>query len=743
MTLLLAVLAVLIPRPAVAGAYVHRGFLSRPTDQIGIPGIKAGAEITPEGDLYTGWAEYEPRFGSHLKAWDQPSRTLPDPLLPEFAANLSEGAVRYTLTVFATVVGGRPIAYLTLTATNTSTQPRKADVAMDIAYTRGRQVKGVHGIVTGAYRFERPAAGQPVGFYTQPGEPFSAAFHYTTSGRDLLRSGLLLARGPAAPSHSLSPSHADTPTTAHDGRAFQHELPGHGRASFTWQIPLEPPAAGTSADAQLDAMPLARARMALVHEWDLQEAPMMRIGLPEREVTATYDAAIVEMLESRERSPLGWVQASNKLQYDAFWIRDAAMETFALDLSGLHEPAAQDLAFMDTFQQPDGLFISRAGQYDGLGQALWAISEHAQLTGSADYATEQLPRIGAAVGFLSAATSSDPLGLMPGGNPEDDELADGHITGDDLWAAAGLRSAVTDATLAGRSDLAAAWQTVDTRFEASLKRALSSAVKRAGHIPPVLDASGGQDWGNYYASYPVQVLPPRDPMVAATIRWARAHSVQGLPTYANGTSLHDYLGFSLFQTELAAGEPEEALAGLYAELAHTTSTDEGWEWDVPPWGPRASAVDLSPHGTFAGDYVALVRNMLLEEDPSGSIMLLSGASPAWLAPGEHIAVTQAPTGHGVVSFVEHSSAHGESLRWTSSLPPGTRLSWKLPWWAQRARDASGQAVGSVIPLPGSSGRLRVTFTGRRPRLSYASAAAALNASYRAHGLPAPLVAAAR
>ncbi len=162
-------------------------------------------------------------------------------------------------------------------------------------------------------------------------------------------------------------------------------------------------------------------------------------------MSATYRAALTEILSSRYRTPSGWVQGVNKLQYQAFWIRDAALETDALDLAGLHTQAAQNLAFMDTLQQPDGLFISRVGQYDGLGQALWALDQHAQLAQDPAYAAAQLARIGAAVDWLSAVTATDPLGLLPAGDPHDDELAQGHITGDDLWAAAGLRSAIADA----------------------------------------------------------------------------------------------------------------------------------------------------------------------------------------------------------------------------------------------------------------------------------------------------------
>ena len=469
---------------------------------------------------------------------------------------------------------------------------------------------------------------------------------------------------------------------------------------------------------------------------------MMRISVPERKVAATYRAAVAEMLESRFQTGSDWVQASNKLQYQAFWIRDAAIETQALDLAGLHRAAAQNLAFLDTYQQPDGLFISRTDQYDGLGEALWALNQHAQLTGSAAYATAQLERIGAAIEWLSAASAADPLGLLPAGNPDDNEQAYGHITGDDLWAAAGLRSAIADAKLAGREDLAAAWQAVDARFEASLDSAIAAAYARAGHIPPVLDASGGQDWGNYYAAYPVEVLAARSPEVSATMVWARAHMAEGLPTYDDGESLHDYLGFSVFQTELEAGDVRGAIAGLYSELVHTTSTDEGWEWDIAPFGDRASAVNLAPHGTFAGDYVALLRDMLVADGANGGVSLLAGASPAWLAPGRHITVTSAPTDSGVISFTERSSVRGETLTWKDSLRRGTALTWMLPAWARDAHTAGGRIAGSSIRLRGSSGSMTVAFAGRRPRQSYALAVAALNAAYRAHGRAAPQVAAA-
>ena len=45
---------------AIAAPAAHAApfsFLERPTDQIAVPGYVSGTTVTPEGSLYTGWAE--------------------------------------------------------------------------------------------------------------------------------------------------------------------------------------------------------------------------------------------------------------------------------------------------------------------------------------------------------------------------------------------------------------------------------------------------------------------------------------------------------------------------------------------------------------------------------------------------------------------------------------------------------------------------------------------------------------
>lgn len=311
----------------------------------------------------------------------------------------------------------------------------------------------------------------------------------------------------------------------------------------------------------------------------------------------------------------------------------------------------------------------------------------------------------AAVDWIDHASAADSLGLLPPSTIADDEfLAAAHITGDNVWAATGLRSAVALAELAGQPSVAAGWQTVDDQFERALRRALGQTFARAGHITPALDQPGGTDWGNYGLAYPLPILPPGSPMVRATVRWARAHGQEGLATYAG--ELHDYLGFAVDETELESGDVAHALQGFYAELAHSTSPGYGWEDGPTPYGRRDSTLNLTPHGTFSGQFVSLLRNLLVR-DAGDAVDLLAGVSPAWLRPGDRIAVRNAPIHRGEISYGLSVSRSGTSatLRWRRAGPGERPLRWMLPYWVARARRPDGRWVTHDVPLRTRAGSL--------------------------------------
>ncbi|MEA2265277.1 MAG: hypothetical protein QOE27_860, partial [Solirubrobacteraceae bacterium] len=59
---LAALAAALVPGSASA----RWSFVATPTDQLGVPGLFAASEITPEGGIYTGYGELAFSFGAPL-----------------------------------------------------------------------------------------------------------------------------------------------------------------------------------------------------------------------------------------------------------------------------------------------------------------------------------------------------------------------------------------------------------------------------------------------------------------------------------------------------------------------------------------------------------------------------------------------------------------------------------------------------------------------------------------------------
>jgi hypothetical protein len=720
------------------------GFLSEPTEQLAVPGDPASGEITPAGDIYTGWAEYQLFAGPRLTSWDQPTRVAPDPGEPLYQAQRRAGPVRYVEQAFTIDVAGRPVVYLTLQAINLTGDPHAARAALQLQYTRGRRLPTVDGVAASPYRFPRPVPNTlGNGQLIQLGEPFDPGWVYAVTGRDVTRDGELLARGPAAPATPLPTGGGDAPTSPHAKLAYRATLPAHGQTSWTWQIPLAPPTAAPSADAALDAIELPRARRALSALWRRQTRGAMTIRVPERRIGDLYRESLVNILAARILTPAGWEQAVNRFQYQAYWLRDSAIMTVALDQADLSVPAAENLGYLPRWQQPSGAYISQPDQLDGVGEALWEIGEHGVLTDDAAYAASQLRAAGAAVNWIAATTQADADGLLPPATIDDDEFLTGaRITGDDIWAAVGLRSAIALARVADDGQLIAAWTAIDRRFEAHLDAALAADQTAHGHITPGLDAPGGRDWGNYQLDYPMAIVGAHSREVTDTIGWERSHSEQGLADYHRPGFLHDYLAFPIFQSELNRGGPgvARAIAGLYAEAIHTTATGAGWEDGPIGYTLRSSRENLAPHGTFAGQYVSLIHNLLINDTGRG-VDLLAGVAPAWMAPGDHVRVGRAVTSAGIVSLALRARRTGATLHWSLARHADDHesLSWVLPYWVRSARLPDGRSVHGAVRLPAGRGSLTLRWSATRPRQSLAAAIAALDRAYRRHHRAAPLV----
>ena len=713
------------PASAAAAPPPTYSFITEPTDQLGVPGYIPGTTLTPDGSLYTGWAELAFRFGPRLLAADGTVRDLLGGRYPVIRYYLRAGGVHYTVTVLASGLGHRPVNFVRVTIANGSSRPAIAAWGAGLRYSGGRiDPRGAY-----MFRFKRPVAPAREGLYDQPGAVFNPGSVWAFQGGAVTRDGDPLLLFPSAPRgvsrrETLRPGGAGGPVT--EGTVFGEVdyrvrlAPGR-RLELDFAMPVVPVAPASADYRQIAAARFGDELRATVAYWRSLYARAIQIEVPEPKVADTFYASLANVAIPRyPASSGGWVQAVNKLQYNAFWLRDASFIVDAFDLAGLHDLAAQDLAFFPSWQQPDGLFISRPSQYDGFGEALWAIGEHAVRTGDREFAQRMLGPVELALAWFEADRGSEPWGLMPASTPGDNELTTGHITGDNLLAADGIEAAIGMAKLVGRADLASRWQSDLDGFMADLRSRLEAAeAKTGGWIPPALEDNGGQDWGNLWAAYPGQVLSPDDAAMTATLRHVLAHFRDGIATYYSGAALHDYLGFRVFETELLRGQQLDVVHGLYSELAHTTSTNGGWEVGILPHGARVLNDDVAPHGWFAAEYVALLRNMLVREN-GPELVLMGAVSPSWLRPGRTIAVANADTSLGRVGYTLHGTAGGAVLTWHASVAPGTRLVWPVPSAVSAVRARGLSAERSTIVLSGRSGRLVVSWRLHGPFPSFSS-----------------------
>jgi len=745
------VLAALVAAPAPACARPY-GFLATPTDQLAVPGHESGFEITPEGFLYGNYGEMVMRAGPKLVGLRAPVRTLHGGRYPLMRWGQKLAGVRYELSAFASIVAGQPVALLRVTIRNETPRPAQARWAVGMTYSGGAlKPSGVR-----RFRFPRPAVPQLPGLYTQAGTPFHPGWDYTFGPRAILRDGLVMATvAPPSPGVAVELLRREgsgpvAPGTVFGVVRYRIALASGATRRLDFTMPSRPVPESTPQAAELRATPFAAHRTAMLASWRHVFGQAMALQLPERRVQDAYYASLMHILLPRYQLPGGaWVQPVNKLRYHAFWLRDAAVMTQALDLAGLHRHAGENLGFFARWQRPDGQFISREGQLDGHGQAMWAIGEHALRSHDREFARRALALLEDGVGWLARVRRRDPLGLVPPSDPRDNELVAGHLAGDDFWAVAGLEAAVDVARMLGEDERAAAWETELVALRSTVReRVAAAAAANGGAIPPALDHGGGLDWGNLWAAWPAQVIDPMSPLVTRTLAAARGRFREGLATYGPFHNLHHYLGFRVWQTELLRDEQARVVQGLYDALAHTTNTSGGFETGVRPYARRTVDDNLAPHGWFAAELVALLRNMLVRErtrspgDPPGTggrgIELLSAVPGRWLEPGRATVVRNASTRVGALDVSLRPFRGGAVLRWNASqAPAGTPLWWRVPAAARNVR-APGLAPGArVLLLPGRAGKLRITWRLPKISSSFDGVTAALIKSYRERKLKPP------
>lgn len=615
-----------------------------PVDVLGMKDFPEATEVTPNGSLYTGFAELLFFVGNYPNLVSQRIRTLYKGYLPIIEYEYFYDDAEYKFQMFANLLRENDlksnlINYVKVNIKNNKNKKLKAYFWVGICFRYSSHLFEPHQIFSPDWKYEIKENS------VTRDEKIIYSFSLSENIEKFAKIGKLYTQKFSGREYYIL---ENTPVCL---IKYNFVLSPSEEKKLYFKMPYFPiPENSSDLDLFL-SLNYEEEFLKTVNFWENLLNRGIKINISEEKVINTFKASLIYDFIARDKIGEDYVQKVNEFQYDKFWLRDSSYIVRCYDVSGYHKEAEESLLYFLKFQKEDGNFISQKGQYDGWGQTLWAFGQHCRITKNLEFAKRVYPSVKKAVEWLKRERKKDVYNIMPASAPMDNELVSGHITGHNFYALLGLRNAIYIAEILNeKKDKEEFENEYKDYYEKFMKKLKEVTKKTGGYIPPALDAEGGEDWGNLEGVYPTEVLSPFDEMVTATLKKAKEKFKEGIMTYGQGASLHHYLTEWITQTELIRGEDEEALKSFYAMLVHTSSTHAGFEWNIIPWGTRDFGKNFSPHGWFAAKYVTLLRNMLLREEKK-DLHILSCISPEWIKENEKIEVLNAPTDFGKISYV--------------------------------------------------------------------------------------------
>ncbi|MCU0871452.1 MAG: hypothetical protein MUE50_03825 [Pirellulaceae bacterium] len=417
-----------------------------------------------------------------------------------------------------------------------------------------------------------------------------------------------------------------------------------------------------------------------------------RIEVPCRKSTEALLAAHVCQLIANDHGELHGGEGF----YDEFYIRDGGYQLMELEEAGLADAAAKAVARYLQKQRPDGRFESQEKQFDANGQALWVLWQYARITGDRPWLERAYPPMVRAADWIAQARREAPAdsvfaGLLPAAPADGEFLWDGkhHIVGYDLWNLRGLLCVADAAEQLGRTAEARRWREEAAQYRA----AIDAACRRSGvaHFPPSWEKDGTH-WGNTETLWPTPICAADDPRVAATIDHARhVHGggfVEGTIQWLGGSpAIHPYMSAYTTMASLRRGEHEAVVRDFYWYLLHSTAAHAFPEGVFP--ARRFAWSDTIPHVTGASNYALLLRHMLIDER-GDELHLLAAVPDGWLAAGQSIKISRAPTHFGEVDLTVSGGAEGVTIQLT---PPSRQVPKRIVLYLPPSRPLLGALAG--------------------------------------------------
>jgi hypothetical protein len=506
---------------------------------------------------------------------------------------------------------------------------RNRDGAVDITVAANRDSPDRNAVLNAIWVFEGPPTVEMMGTNLLTAEHDHSALYHVACGKpDVQMAG------------------------GSDG-LIRLSVPSFGRASFTlilpWQDQNDPACLHTDPGELFER---TRSR------WSAFLDRGTDISVPDRVVIDFYRACLAQLFLLRDREGDGFAPRTRRIRPSRGTLRDQAYTSVALSTAGYGWAARECLAALRSRQKPDGEWADPPLQWDGAGQAIWAMWTEGQLSESDSYFRSLYPTIAAGCEWITRSRQTEvqrfsdrkagiygllPPGTAPGGGPRQ------HYYGHNFWSLLGLRLAADIAERIGEVEDARRWRSEHRRYRRDLGRSVERAfLQDRGYLPSAPDGAGGWFlWGSLSAIYPWGEFAGSAEL-QSTIDRIGARFQNGLPVGLGREPRTTCLAGSvdLAGCYLTLGEWEKVPSLLYALLNHAHRT-KTWAEEISLTG-RDGLGDV-PHVGAAAAYLILLRQTVLWEEER-DLHLAAATHRAWLNPGCTISLADAPSLFGQITF---------------------------------------------------------------------------------------------
>lgn len=450
--------------------------------------------------------------------------------------------------------------------------------------------------------------------------------------------------------------------------------------------------------------------------WEKILAPGYRFDVPDQRVMEAYRAWLTySMLNTKTVN--GYVEPHDGSGFytERFGI-SVSMRTRALDNYGFHNDAAEVLATQMHVQQPDGLYLDNCGLIDA-GSFLVAIARHYRMTADRDWLWKVRPHIGSQCEWLIKQRQTTPReGMLKGMikfRPYNDYPTPAYSYLGNTWAAEGMKE-VAEALKEINAPEAARFAAEAKAYSDDVLNSMEAAAFEDNGqtllpLEPdtrrVLKLTRYQG-GGYYGLTAGDLLESEFfPLNDKRTTWIidmlekRGGLIAGLCEFENGID-HAYT-YGYLLTEMQRQEIRKTLLGFWSMFAFGMTRDTYSPVEVSMIETGENHYTL-PHLYSLTEQLRLLRALLVRED--GDVLWLGQGLPtAWLEAGKHVAVNDAPSEFGDLSYRIDARNNGQMH--ISVNPPVRRVPKEIHLCLRQEKNLSITSVKVTPTVP-------VTFSGQ-------------------------------